>query len=91
MDALSHNSAWMTELDSTECCPQGEGHGCPESQFVRIDELDDRQVARRAKAMDGLSHKTEPQRGTPGSCSASAEFARSHGKKKSGHKVYGVR
>ena len=39
-------------------CPKGEGHGWLESQFGRTAELDDRQVARRVKAMDGLNHNS---------------------------------
>ncbi len=32
--------------------PEGKGHGCPASQFHRIEKLDDFLVARRVRGMD---------------------------------------
>jgi len=43
----------------TSGSPQGETHGCAESQFRRTAGLDEHQLAPEAKAMEGLSHITE--------------------------------
>jgi hypothetical protein len=43
----------IDELDELYVRPKGEGHGWPESHFGRIAEMDDLQVTRRVRVMDG--------------------------------------